>query len=87
MQLGAQSNANVVAVNDSDLILSGDVKVASPFGYEALLEKVRMVSGGIRLHKTSKSESEGGVIKVAYSTVGELNCDYSIQSYFDKQLN
>jgi len=48
------------------------VKTGSPFGYGELLERVRMVGGGIRLIKTSKSENEGGTIRVAYTGLGEM---------------
>jgi hypothetical protein len=43
-----------------------------------LLERVRLVAGGIRLHKTSKSENESGVIRVAYVNTSELRTDSTI---------
>lgn len=71
----------MTADGDADLIANGTIVVSEPFGYGDLLETVRVVAGGIRLHKTSKSDNEAGSIRVMYNAVGDQYSTSSISEF------
>lgn len=72
---------------DANSIATGDVVVGPPLEYQDTLERVRMVAGGIRLIKTSKSDNEQGIIRVSYNVAGDTDTDLSLQDYMDRSLN
>lgn len=75
IKLYIDGNEELDGVGDINAINVGNVIAGTSFGYNSLLDRVRLVAGGIRLFKTSKSENEAGAIRVAYTGVGELMAD------------
>jgi len=59
-------------VGDQTNIQSGDIVLDDKFDYTQLVSKAKLVAGGVRMYKTSKSDNEGGIIKVGYSQRGQM---------------
>lgn len=67
LDAGGTVGRNNSGAFDVNLRSSGQLVTSSVFDYSPLLESVRTVAGGIRISKTSKSDTESGTIRVCYN--------------------
>jgi len=70
---------------DIDAIQSGDLVIGGRTEYQTLSSKIRLVAAGLAVSKTSHSETEGGIIRVLYTSGGQLYQTGSINDHVEAQ--